>query len=89
MSILVKPSSEETKKKLFDAGKSLQPQDVYLREDLTKTRDSILYVLQKVKHYAPEILSVCTTIELKHTFHWRHNCKECTHVPLQLEGTTP
>ena len=62
-SILVKLSSEETKKKLFDASKSLKPQDVYLREDLTKTRNSILYVLRKAKQYAPEVVSGCTSID--------------------------
>ena len=86
MSILVKPSSEETKKKLFDAGKSLQPQDVYLREDLTKTRDSILYVLQKVKHYAPEILSVCNPIDYI-VYAWLNCSKHRTLLLVILDGS--
>ena len=50
-------------KKLFDASNSLKPQNVYLQEDLTKTLNSILYVLRKDKQHVPEIVSGCKSID--------------------------
>ena len=64
MSILLKISSEETKKKLFDASKSLQTQYVYLRDDLTKTRNSIVHALRKAKEYAPEVFKCYNSIDV-------------------------
>ena len=49
--------------KLFDASKSLKPPDVYLREDRTETRYTILYVLRKAKQYTPEVVSGCSSID--------------------------
>ena len=44
--ILVKFSTHDVKKDLFQASRTVRPESLYIRENLTTTRNSIMYVLR-------------------------------------------
>ena len=50
--ILVKFSAREVKKDLLQSSKSVRPDGLYIREDLTPTRNTILYALRQAKRSA-------------------------------------
>ena len=61
--ILVKFSSTEIKKDVFQSSKSMRPDGLYVRESLTPTRNSILYVLSRSKKDFPNLISGCNSID--------------------------
>ena len=68
-SFLLKLSSIDTKKNIFAASKAIKPEGLYVRENLTRTRNSILYVLRKARREFPTLISGCSSIDGK-VFAW-------------------
>ena len=61
--ILVKFSSHDIKKDVFQASRTVRPEGLYIRENLTTTRNSIMYVLRKSKREFPNLISGCSSID--------------------------
>ena len=61
--ILVKFSSTDIKKDLFQSSKTNRPEGLYVRESLTPTRNSIFYVLRKAKREFPTLVKGCSSID--------------------------
>ena len=62
-SFLLKLSNNELKKDFIKSSKVLKPEGLFIKENLTATRNSILFALRKAKHEFPNIVSGCTSIE--------------------------
>ena len=59
---LVKLADEETKSDILSGNKSIRPSGLYINENLTSNRRSILYVLRRAKKDFPNIVKGCTSI---------------------------
>ena len=62
-SIFVQFISKDKKVEVFDAIKAIKPNGLYLNENLSPTRNSIMYVLRKVKKDFPDKVSGCRSID--------------------------
>ena len=67
--ILVKLASTDLKNDVFQASKTMRPEGLYMYENLTPTRNSILFVLRKAKREFSDIVSGCRSLDGK-VFVW-------------------
>ena len=62
-SILVKFSRNDCKKDILTSSRKVKPKDLFIRENLTTMRNSILFVLRKARREFPDIISGCSSID--------------------------
>lgn len=62
-SLLVNFSNTEAKRNVMRAVKSERPENLFFRESLTPSRNSIFYVLRRAKRQFPNIVAGCSTFD--------------------------
>ena len=62
-SILVKLSTNEAKQNIMNACKTAKPERIFINENLSPARNSIMYVLRKAKKDFPDIVSGCNSMD--------------------------
>ena len=59
--LLVTVKDKSSKDSIMSASKAMRPDGIYVRESLTQTRTSIMYVLRKAKREFPQLVSGCSS----------------------------
>ena len=62
-SILVQLAAKEKKAEIFEAIKVIKPEGLYINENLSPMRNSIMYVLRKAKRQFPDKVSGCRSLD--------------------------
>lgn len=62
-SIVVKLCRRELKRDILDACRALKPDNLYVNESLTQTRNTIMYALRRAKRLFPAKVSGCNSVD--------------------------
>ena len=63
--IIVKLCRRELKHELISASKQVMPENIYLNENLTPTRNHLLFVLRRAKGKFPNVIAGCSSMDGK------------------------